>query len=74
MRNLNVIAEEITKDWTKPNFAAKPYLDAMFSLTTKDSRYGFDSASTIVMYFLSNASSWRGDTAKRIKAELKYFI
>jgi hypothetical protein len=32
---------------------------------------GFDSARSVVLYFLSNASSWRGDVAKRVKAELK---
>jgi hypothetical protein len=26
---------------------------------------------TMVLYFLSNARSWRGDTAKAIKAELR---
>lgn len=33
--------------------------------------YGYDDARSIVLYFLCNAKSWRGDTAKRIKAELK---
>jgi len=28
-RPLYVIAKEIKKDWIKPNYAAKPYLDAM---------------------------------------------
>lgn len=31
-------------------------------------------AKTIVVYFLSNASSFRGPDAKRIKAELKSLI
>jgi hypothetical protein len=30
-----------------------------------------DDANGIILYFLANASSWRGDTARRIKAELK---
>ena len=33
--------------------------------------YGVDSGKSIVLYFLSNASTWRGETAKRIKKELK---
>jgi hypothetical protein len=33
--------------------------------------YGHDSGESIVLYFLSNARSWRGDAARRIKAELK---
>jgi len=71
-RPLYEIAREIRKDWgAKVNFAAKPYLDAMATLNTIDDNYGWDSGKMIVLYFLSNASTWRGETAKRIKAELK---
>lgn len=78
-RPLYEIAREIRKDWkaTSKNgiyFGAVPYLDAMETLTDKNSRYGYDSASSIVNYFLANASTYRGDTAKRIKAELKAII
>lgn len=59
------------KDWTKPYFGAVPYLNAMASLDTIQDRYYEDSAKSIVLYFLSNATSWRGATAKAIKAELK---
>jgi hypothetical protein len=34
-------------------------------------RFGHDDARGLVLYFLSNAGSWRGPVAKRIKAELK---
>ena len=71
-RPLYEIANEIRKDWgAKINFAARPYLDAMATLTSINDNYGWDSGKSIVLYFLSNASSWRGETAKRIKAELK---
>ena len=70
-RPLHVIASEIRKNWPKPNFAAVPYLEAMASLNSIGDSYGYDSAKSIVLYFLSNASTWRGDEAKRIKAELK---
>jgi hypothetical protein len=33
--------------------------------------YGADDARGIVMYFLANAGTWRGENARRIKAELK---
>ena len=36
--------------------------------------YGFNTAESIVRYFLSNASTWRGETAKRIKKELKAMV
>jgi hypothetical protein len=71
MRDLWRIADEIVLDWRKPNFAAKPYLDAMMSLNSIKDRYGQDSGESIVLYFLSNAQSWRGPVARRVKAELK---
>jgi hypothetical protein len=74
MRNISTIAREIRRDWQKPYFGAVPYLDAMFGLETLDDRYFQDSAKSIICYFLSNASSWRGETAKRIKKELKDMV
>ena len=73
-RNLNTIAREIYKTWPKVNYAAKPYLDAMQGLVSIDDQYGMDSAESIVRYFLSNASTWRGNDARRIKAELKSML
>jgi hypothetical protein len=70
-RPLYVIAKEIKSDWKNVYFGAVPYLNAMFSLNGIKDFYGADSSDTIVRYFLSNASSWRGENAKRIKLELK---
>lgn len=71
-RPLYVIASEIRKDWgSKINFGAKPYLEAMASLDKVTDNYVMDSGKSIIIYFLSNATTWRGDTAKSIKAELK---
>lgn len=70
-RPLYEIARDIKRDWRKVNFAAKPYLDAMSQLDKITDMYMFDSAVSVVLYFLSNASTWRGQTAKTIKAELK---
>jgi|TARA_R100000426_G_scaffold46692_1_gene34982 hypothetical protein len=75
MRPLNVIATEIENDWQeKVNFAARPYLDAMHSLNTVTDHFGMDTADSIVRYFLSNATTWRGPVARSIKAELKAMI
>lgn len=75
MRELFEIASEIKADWgAKVYFGAKPYLDAMSCLRTVDDTYGEDSAKMIVAYFLSNASTWRGETAKRVKKELNAMI
>ena len=70
-RPLYEIAKEIKSDWKNVYFGAKPYLDAMATLNSINDNYGFDSGKSMVLYFLSNASTWRGETAKRIKAELK---
>lgn len=70
-RPLYVIASEIRKDWKKVYFGAVPYLDAMSSLDSIEDNYIMDSGKSIVLYFLSNASTWRGETARRVKAELK---
>jgi hypothetical protein len=75
IRPISTIAREIQKDWgSKINFAARPYLQAMLVLDSLDDNYGYDSAESIIIYFLNNAGTWRGETAKRIKAELKAMI
>jgi hypothetical protein len=70
-RTLSQIAREIRNDWRNVNYAAAPYLSAMATLRSVDDSYYEDDARSVVLYFLSNASAWRGETAKRIKAELK---
>ena len=73
-REIHEIAKEIQDDWAKVNYAAEPYLEAMHSLRTVNDKYGMDSASMIVAYFLGNASAWRGDVARRVKKELNEMI
>ena len=70
-RPLYTIAREISQDWKKPYFGAVPYLQAMSTLDSVDDNYIHDSGKSIVLYFLSNATTWRGETARRVKAELK---
>jgi len=65
------IADLIRSDWDRVNFAAKPYLEAMETLKSVDDNYMYDSGKSIVLYFLSNARSWRGDVANAVKNELK---
>lgn len=69
--SISEIAAIIAGNWRPVNYAAKPYLEAMFSLQTVNDKYGFDSGKSIVLYFLSNAGTWKGETAKAVKAELK---
>jgi len=70
-RPLFQIAAEIKKDWTKPYFGAVPYLSAMSTLSDVREKYIYDDGKSIVLYFLANAGTWRGETARRVKAELK---
>jgi len=71
VRPLYEIAAEIRKDWKNVNPAAAPYLEAMKSLNSINDTYILDTGYSVVMYFLSNAGTWKGEVAKRIKLELK---
>jgi hypothetical protein len=78
-RPLYEIADEITSEWKlngKSNISpyAKPYLEAMRCLETVNQSYCCESGRSVVLYFLSNAQSFRGEAAKRIKAELKQML
>lgn len=75
MRSISVIAYDIAKEWgAKTNYAAKPYLSAMKGLENVNSNYGFDDARSIINYFLANASGFRGEKARELKAELKQHL
>ena len=71
VRSLLDIAIEVRGNWKKIYFGAEPYLQAMEGMDSIDENYGADSGRSIVLYFLANANTWRGEVAKRIKAELK---
>ena len=73
-RPLYIIAADIKADWQKVNYAAVPYLDAMQQLNSIEDNFILDSARSIVRYFLSNATTWRGEKAREIKAELKAMV
>lgn len=73
-RPLYEIAHDIRKNWKKVNYAAKPYLQAMEQLESIHQNYYYESADSVVRYFLANAGTWRGEDARRIKAELKELL
>lgn len=73
-RPIHEIATEIRADWTRIDSAAAGYLRAMDALTNINERYGQDSAREVVIRFLSVANTWRGETARRIKAELNAML
>lgn len=73
-RLIREIAREINDLWLNVNYAAEPYLRAMLSLDSIEDNYYFDSGDSVVRYFLANAGTWRGEDARRIKAELKALL
>lgn len=73
-RPLHRIAAEVRQDWTKPYFGAVPYLRAMSTLGSITDKYGLDDGESIVAYFLANAQTWKGETARRVKAELNAML
>lgn len=75
-RPLYVIAREIhracrDKSWY---YAAMPYVRAMTQLSDISESYGYDTGDSVVRYALSNLTSWRGDDARRVKAELRAML
>lgn len=73
-RPIYAIARDVTADWRNVSPYAQPYLSAMLRLDSINDRFYSDDARSIVLYFLSNAAGWRGEAAKRLKAELKALL
>ena len=73
-RPLFDIADDIRAHWPRVSPAAAPYLDAMGGLLSLADSFGLDDARGIVARFLGNAAGWRGDDARRIKAELRAML
>lgn len=84
-RTIGQIALDVSREWAKPYYGAVPYLSAMLTLDHlavpfvdadqktqwRRTMYGCDTAESVVLYFLSNASTFKGERAKALKAELK---
>lgn len=68
------IAEEILAKWQNIPPAAMAYLNPMLNLNSPSEMYGYDSADMILRYFLSNANTWKGDDAFRIKNEIRALL
>lgn len=86
-RPLSQVAREIRTDMSDIAQGAKtpktlqqkfpyawPYLEAMLQLNSVKEDFYHDSGRSVVLYFLSNATSWTGPNAKRLKAELKEML
>jgi len=68
------IAYAIAKDWKNVSPYAADYLNAMKSINSVEDNYYADSAKSVVMYFLANAASYRGENARAYKALLKEMV
>lgn len=68
------IAQEISEKWKNPSYCAKPYIEAMRHLSRISDVYITEDGTSIVLRFLFNSSTWRGEDARRIKAELKALV
>jgi hypothetical protein len=73
-RPLYEIAADIRKNYPTLYFGAVPYVDTLAKLDKITDMYHADSAETIVRYLQGNLMYWRGEHAKRIKAELKALL
>jgi hypothetical protein len=68
------IAQFIINDWSKQGRVPKTYLEAMLKIESLDDMYGADPASSVVSYFIVNASQWKGDIAKVTKKYLSELL
>lgn len=70
------IAYDIEADCKGKSFYvyAEPYVSAMKSLGVVTDSYYADSAEGVLLYALSNLTSWKGETARTIKAEIKALL
>jgi len=75
MRTIKEIAKEIRQDWgNKTYFGAEPYLQAMEELISIEDNYYHDDASSVIAYFLANATTYRGEVARKVKKELNLML
>jgi hypothetical protein len=74
-RPLAEIAGEIKRDWDeRMNEVAVPYVEALGKLRFPNQCYGAETGADMIRGFLNNARAWRGDTARRTKAELRAIL
>jgi hypothetical protein len=72
--SVSEIAHAIAKDWQNVSPYAADYLNAMKEIRSVDDNYYADTAKSVIMYFLANANTYRGENARSYKALLKEMI
>lgn len=77
-RPLYEFAQDIVSDYADRGKSvpecARAYVDPMSYLNQITDKFGYDDGDTVVIYALSNLTGWRGETAKRVKRELKQIL
>jgi hypothetical protein len=70
--SISQIARAIQNDCgDKMPRGASPYVQAMLTMEKASDSFGLDDGESIINYALCNLQSWRGQTARDCKAELK---
>jgi hypothetical protein len=72
--SVSEIAHAIAKDWQNISPYAKDYLNAMKEIRDINGAYYADDAKSVVLYFLANAGTYRGENARAYKALLKDMV
>jgi hypothetical protein len=72
--SVSEIAHAIAKDWQNVSPYAADYLNAMKEIRSVNDNYYADSAKSVILYFLANANTYRGENARSYKALLKEMI
>lgn len=77
-RPLYEYAQDIRSDYADQGknvyFAAEPYVDAMRYMDQITDSFGEESGHSVVSYAVSNLRYWKGETATRVKAELRAIL
>lgn len=69
--SVSEIAHAIAKDWQNVSPYAVDYLNAMKEIRSVNDNYYAESAHSVILYFLANAGTYRGENARTYKALLK---
>jgi len=74
IRPLHEIAKDILEHWKPVSKFAEQHVAAMKTLDKLSDIYVAEDGRGIVLGFLVNAGSWKGEDARRIKAELNMML
>ena len=74
VRPLYEIAKDISEHWKPIHEYAQQHVAAFAELDSINDIFITESGKDIILGFLCNAGTWRGEHARRIKTELKEMI